>query len=327
MTTETSSSTFPVCTISHSNTNSTPKYGYMPTTVYLDTVRSLRINRKYIDYEAKIATFKKDNVVIYISNFDTAKINQSVGRLFDTILMAFTNYRSSQFAIDINYLMDLYKLKDKKSFIEQLERDLIFLRSITITYTTGNTIFKENNTHSWNAGFELTGIFRSARVDRGKVFIILEDFFYNRFLKCPVKPFPIDSLRISLNTNPNCGDLLAKLSSHYNINYYKKNNRNRISLKKLLAACPNIPTEIEASPHHTEKILKPFERDMNKLEERGILKWEYGNAQEEALTEGQNQNQIYKVLKEVLIYFDFVNYPERPPKKKKVKKSEKTKTC
>ena len=121
---------------------------------------------------------------------------------------------------------------------------------------------------------------------------------------------------------------LRKISEHKNMNY-GKDNANIISVTTLLKSVecvehgiPSYEEVAKSDRHYDTRIIEPFERNMDTLDE--VFTWEYCHSNGVALTDEELQNFNYEIFSNLLIKIFWRNYPERElkPKKLPAKKKE-----
>lgn len=119
--------------------------------------------------------------------------------------------------------------------------------------------------------------------------------------------------RIRGKYNPYSWGLGHKLWSYYIINRGKA-RANRLSVKSLTEAVPDLPTYeevISEGKHISQRIIEPFERDMDELKRVGfLLSWEYCNGRGTPLTNEQLENMDYSVWIKLYISFT-LNLPSQ----------------
>ena len=130
-----------------------------------------------------------------------------------------------------------------------------------------------------------------------------------------VMKLPTEILKTNSTRHPNSVNLGYKLALHYDMNSKKKNkNANLISVKSLLAFCPEIQSyaEVMAKPGRkvSEKIIDPFTRDLDDLQQRGILsKWHYCDTNGKPLPQEQLDKFNYANWIEWQVFFEMKNHP------------------
>jgi len=111
---------------------------------------------------------------------------------------------------------------------------------------------------------------------------------------------------------------------HNNRNIAGK-NANRVSVKTLIDACPDLPLYDDVMQryqgHITQKIIDPIERDLDALVKKyKILKnWQYCNSNGAPLTKGQLYQYDYDTWIKWLIDFEFPDtFPDQTERIKKI---------
>lgn len=127
-------------------------------------------------------------------------------------------------------------------------------------------------------------------------------------------PYHNELLKIDTKHHPHSYFLGRRLCLHHNMNKGNK-NENRISVSTLISCCPDLPSYEEVREKMgrqiTNKIIEPIERDLNHLQEKGILSsWEYCNANEEPLTDGQLGKGDFETWNKWLVSFKLEDYPD-----------------
>ena len=144
------------------------------------------------------------------------------------------------------------------------------------------------------------------------------------FATAYVMAYPYGLLTVNSHKNPHSFFIGRKLALHHNMNIAKKNS-NRISVKTLITALPNLPKYEDIMKNGnrtiTQQIIQPFERDLIALKEvYGILKdWHYCNSSGEAITDDQVEKYNYATWIECLVEFDFADYPDQSERITKIK--------
>lgn len=144
-----------------------------------------------------------------------------------------------------------------------------------------------------------------------------------------IMPYNLNAFKIDHRYNRNSWYFQYKLHTHHNMNRGASNS-NIIAVKTLLEASPEAVDyeSIAGAGQITRRIIEPFERDMNALlppsendlgERRYsvLSSWEYCNPKGEPLTEDQLQNMDYATFSSLLVKFEFCNYPDAAPQKKR----------
>ena len=143
-------------------------------------------------------------------------------------------------------------------------------------------------------------------------------------------PYPAQLQTLNSKRNPNSYYLLRKIAEHKNMNIGKK-NENIIAVKTLLSVAPFLPTYeevMETGRQLDQRIIKPFERDMDALET--TLSWHYCHSLDQPLTDEELSTMSYATFEELLIHTEWRNYPDQTArlerKAEAVAKAEKKRT-
>ena len=129
----------------------------------------------------------------------------------------------------------------------------------------------------------------------------------------PIMPFNNALLKIDPKHNPYSFYLGRKLLIYKNSNK-EEGSGNRISVEKLIAFCPYLPSyeEIMSGARQVRKrIIEPIERDLNRLQDDGILlDWHYCKAKGEPIPDDEISNATYTEWKKFLIEFELAPITE-----------------
>ena len=259
-----------------------------------------------IDEITHEATFKKGEYILKIPNYTSLSgLKTSTQQLLDIINIELTESgaKSPTVCISLTDYMTRRGLKDRKEARNQVKNDLEVLQQASIRAerrSKGNTV-----------SYEFINIADSGKIDNGSITFTFGTSFYNMLLSYPVMPYPTPLLKINGRTNPNSNPFGRKIAEHKNMNIGKP-NENIISVKTLLDIS-NLPTYEEVmqkgNRNVTQKIIAPFERDLDKLSD--IFTWHYCHSNNEPLTEAELQNLSYDIFKDLLIYVTWNEYPDQ----------------
>jgi len=151
------------------------------------------------------------------------------------------------------------------------------------------------------------------KILRGNFFFSFNPDFREAYFNLPVVPVALRIYAVNQQYNPYSVVMGMKMLSHLNMNIADK-NANRISVEKLLTVCQefaNMPTyeEVMASDRAVgRRIIEPFERDLNQLEDMNILTWRYADKRKE---EAEEYPLTYADFITKNIIFDFLDYPDQ----------------
>jgi hypothetical protein len=195
-------------------------------------------------------------------------------------------------------------LKDKKEARKQVTDDLETLFNAKIS-------FKEKRKKGQEQDFHDIRIIDSKGIRKGIINVTFGTVFYNILLGYPIMPYPAQLWALNSKRNPNSFYLLRKIAEHKNMNVGKK-NEDIIAVKTLLAVAPNLPSyeEVMATGRQlTQRIIEPFERDMDALED--TLTWTYCHSNNTPLTDEELSSMSYDTFINLLIKIDWKQYPDQ----------------
>ena len=289
----------------------------------LTKLRAIEGKTATLDPVTGTATIKKGNFTLTIPNYSKLSgLKTSTYQLLDAITIALTESgaKSPTVIIPLSAYMDKRGLKDRKEAKNQVKADLEVLRQASITG-------EEKRGKNTNA-YSFVNIADSGEVKRnGDIVFTFGNTFFQMLLSYPVMPYPAQLQTINNKRNPNSYYLLRKIAEHKNMNIGKK-NEDIIAVKTLLAVAPNIPSYEEVmvgNKHITERIITPFERDMDALE--ATLKWYYCHSNNTPLTDEELQELSYSTFEGLLIKIEWVVYPDQTARlERKAERLEKAKT-
>jgi hypothetical protein len=185
---------------------------------------------------------------------------------------------------------------DEKEARNQIKRDIGILERVSFecTGSMGNALLKLKISDGTSSQIKNSNIIFNFNRDFFDIFMPYgEGGNGDTFMS-----LPIEALRGNIRHNPYKYWLARKISEHKCINTIKKNpNADKLRVKTLIKSCPNFPTYEQTNRSFTNRIIKPFERDMNELE--SAFTWEYVG--------GVPAN--YEDFLSKIIVFDWKNYP------------------
>jgi hypothetical protein len=253
------------------------------------------------------ATITKGNFALTIPNYaKLSGLKTSTYQLLDiiTVALTITGAKSPTVIISLDEYMKRRGLKDRKEAKNQVKEDLEVLRQASIT--------GEEKRGKNTQAYSFVNIADSGEIRRnGEIVFTFGNTFYNMLLGYPVMPYPAQLQTINNKKNPNSYYLLRKIAEHKNMNVGKK-NEDIIAVKTLLDISPFIPSfeEVKAGNRNIgDRIITPFERDMDALDE--TLCWHYCHSNGESLTDTELQNFSYEVFSALMIKTEWKNYPDQ----------------
>lgn len=260
-----------------------------------------------IDPITGTATITQGSLTITIPDFtELTGFKTSTYQLLDALTVALTETgaKSPVVALSLEEYMAKRGLKDKKEARKQATADLETLFNATIS-------FKEKRRKGQEQDFHDIRIIDSKGIRKGIINVSFGTSFYNILLGYPIMPYPAQLWTLNGNRNPNSFYLLRKIAEHKNMNVGKK-NEDTIAVKTLLAVAPNLPSyeEVMATGRQlNQRIIEPFERDMDALED--TLTWTYCHSNNSPLTDEELASLSYETFKSLLIKIDWKQYPDQ----------------
>lgn len=277
----------------------------------LTKLRAIEGKTATIDPVTGTATIAKGSFTLTIPNYaKLAGLKTSTYQLLDAITVALTSTgaKSPTVIIPLTEYMKRRGLKDRKEAKNQVKADMEVLRQSSITGEEKRGKGQKKET----VAYSFVNIADSGEVRRnGDIVFTFGNTFYQMLLGYPVMPYPAQLQTVNNKRNPNSYYLLRKIAEHKNMNVGKK-NEDIIAVKTLLAVAPFIPSyeEIMAGNKNvSDRIITPFERDMDALEE--TLSWSYCHSNGEPLTEAELQDSSYDFFTSLMVKTEWKSYPDQ----------------
>jgi hypothetical protein len=251
-------------------------------------------------------------------------VNQSAAMLLDSLMIVATQngLQSTLITLPLKEYMDMRELKDEKAIRDQVKRDIDALERVSFEY---RGIGKQRG--AW-LKISIAGGTVGQIKNGDIIFRFNQDFFdsyrtgaHGKYL---YMYFPREALRGSIKQHPHKYWLARKIAEHKRMNLGKP-NEDIISVRTLIDACPHFPIYeniIKSNNRHiTERMIEPFERDMDELNES--LSWHYTD-----MKEGPEDYQAF-IAATVTIHWKY--YPDtkhlEDGKAKKTRKSSRAGAC
>jgi len=273
----------------------------------LTKVKASTKRNTVIDPITGTATITQGNLTITIPDFtELTGFKTSTYQLLDALTVALTETgaKSPVVALSLEEYMAKRRLKDKKEARKQATDDLETLFNAKIS-------FKEKRKKGQEQDFHDIRIIDSKGIRKGVINVSFGTAFYNILLGYPIMPYPAQLWTLNSKRNPNSFYLLRKIAEHKNMNVGKK-NEDIIAVKTLLAVAPNLPSyaEVMATDRAlNRRIIEPFERDMDALED--TLTWTYCHSNNSPLTDEELASLSYDTFLSLLIKTDWKLYPDQ----------------
>ena len=129
---------------------------------------------------------------------------------------------------------------------------------------------------------------------KGMIHVAFHPALWERVKDYPKMPLNERVFQIKERENPNSYALYRKLQLNADMNAGKL-NEHTISVESLLKVTDIKTEEQVKNRKYNEKIRVPFERDMNKLKEIGVIEWRYQGKQPQNFKEFMDSNVEYEL--------------------------------
>jgi hypothetical protein len=211
------------------------------------------------------ATITTKDFRLYIEGYDKLVngANTSAVKFFDAAVITCSRNRDPLARIPLKEYMELRGLKDEKEARKQIKADMEVLKAVKFEYKgTGK------GRGDW-LSLSLYG--GRAGIYRGVIEFRFTPEFYasipeNQFMFIPKEYFSTRD-----RYNPHTAYFIRRIAEHKRMNLGKP-NENIIGVETLVNASPLFPKYEDVYYQFTQKILEPFERDMDAITS---IKWHY----------------------------------------------------
>lgn len=239
-------------------------------------------------------------------------LKTSAHRLLDafTVELTETGAKGPTVTMQLSDYMAKCGLSDRKEARKQITADLETLFNARISLKEKPNRGKGKSQEP--RGFMDVRICDSKGLSRsGVITFKFSDTFYSLLKGYPVMPYPPQLFRLSAKYNPNSYYFLRRISEHKRMNA-GKSNADIIGVQTLLNASPMARAaedERAGGRHIRERLIDPFERDMDALAE--TLTWEYCHSNGAPLQEHELPVADYDAFTRLLVHITWNNYPEQ----------------
>lgn len=296
-----------------------------PETNTLTKVKALMEKNTAIDPITRTATITQGELTVVIPDFLVAGLKTSAYKLLDAITIAATKegVHGQCVSFSIDEYMQWRELKDKKETRKQVIADLETLFNAKIS-------FKRKSKKSYGPDFADMRIIESKGIQRGVIHATFSSSFLSLLQSYPIMLYPALLPKINDNKNPNSYSMGRKIAELKKMNL-GKSNEDIISVKTLLLAARKLPSYedvLKTDKAIGRRIIDPFERDMDALEE--ILSWEYCHKNGTPLTDKEIASMTYETFIGLNVKITWKAYPDqtewinkREKARKKAKRAQK----
>lgn len=263
------------------------------------------------DKLANILTYTHGKLTIKIDGSDKP-VPDSAWRMLDFFMLEFTrqntNKNSTSVKIQFDDFAEYRNAKDQKARLrlrQQMKNNLEILYKVSVDW---NEPVKKYCLKS-------RLIYSAAYMESKQT---LKVNFVPEFAQYITKGYlmPFDSRLGALDSrNPNIHKIGRKLIHHYMmLSNRERGMHNRLSLKKILEAAPDIPTSEEVcnkyDRNYKNKIIIPVKNCLDGLVDAGILeKWDYRINANQELTGNEFLTMEWNIIKNCMILYE-LNLPQ-----------------
>lgn len=256
-----------------------------------------------IDKVTSAATLAIGDISLSVSNVvSLEKMRTSTHKFLDALVSkAVEAGMSSSFVVmTLEEYMDMCGLKDRKEARAQVRRDMDALYALSVSFSDGE--------HDDNSFMDLRICEAKGISKRGVITYRFSQTFFELLSKSPVMPYPRQLWRINPNNNPNSFYFLRRISEHKRMNVGRK-GADVIGVNTLLEASPFIPAPSEVTNrHYTNRIKRPFVRDMDELDE--TLEWNFYDKKGQPVTKTDAIAMDYSEFAMLNVRVKWLEYPD-----------------
>lgn len=277
-----------------------------------------------IDNVAKTITYQKGNLSIiipYSKEFEGLK--DSTYHLLDAITREFTRTGERTVILRMADFMELRGLKDKREVAKQINADLNVLTSIKISWESTEKYKGIKSFGYINIAEKGEFYTRPSRIE-----FIFTQSFYDILKTYNPMPYPDKLFRINSKRHPYSRALGRKIAELKNMDF-GKTKEDILTVANLLEQCFGMPTYEEVMKGNRDvkrRIIDPFIRDMDALEEEGICSYHFLHKDNTPLTDKELDRISYNdfiTLKVIITWFDYPSEIQVAKLERKAQKAEK----
>lgn len=280
--------------------------GYIRQGVATNTLTKMMATKKNttVDPITGKATIKRGQAKLTFAKDMPPRV--STYQLFDamTEVLTQTGAKAPLVQLPLTAYMERRKISDRKAAREQVQQDLDTLYNASISY-------REHRRNGKDQDFLDMRICDLKGIKNGVIYFSFGSALYMQLRNYPIMPAQPILYQINGKRNPNSYFLMRKIMEHKNMNAGKK-NEDLIAVTTLLSVCDTIPSYedvMQGNRHITERIIEPFERDLNALAD--TLSWEYCHSNGTPLTDEELEQFNYDVFHACLIQVYWGSYPDQ----------------
>ena len=270
------------------------------------------------------ATITSGDMVVKITGFSNgAGLRTSTHQFFDMLTekLTETGAKSPTIHFTLDEYMKKRGLTDRKEAKKQSKEEMETLRAESFRW--------EEKQKDGTVAYAFINIADSGVIKRnGDIEFTFGNTLYKVYLGLPVMYYPQPLYRLNNKRNPNSYYFGRKITELKNMNVGKE-NEDIVSVKTLINSSPYLPTYeavMETDKHLTQRIIEPFERDMDALGD--IFTWEYCHSKGKPLTDAELETMSYDTFINLLVKTSWKYYPDQTARlQRKAERIEQAKTA
>ena len=251
--------------------------------------------------------------VIFDNNINKLDVISRQFLLTINVFIKKLNITQNDFAIPLSAYMEYRELKDKKETIKTIKKISDILLGIRIT---GKEKYSQNGEE---LGFINRRIFYKCEAHNDLILIGIEPDCFKIFTNSPFLGYYNNKILkpnyLNVRTNPHTFNLYSKIQQLKSISTGKdKQHEDIIGVETLIKVTELPPAELIKAQRGSlkHKIIEPFIRDMLKLEDMGILKFEFCKSKGKRLTDEEIEavENDHNTFINSLVKITWLEYPD-----------------
>lgn len=274
---------------------------------------STKRDKTFIDPITGEAQIKRGDFILKIPHYNELRgeLKNSTWQLLDALTLKLTANPRKEKEATVTISQDEYMqrrgLKDRKAAKEQAIADMEILKSASVTL--------EEISGKGRVSYRFINLADSGSVERnGDITLTFGATFHRNLIASQIMPYSTALLKVNNHRNPNSYFIGRKIDEYKNMNALHVNAGDIISVKTLLENAPFIPSyeDVAAADRaFTRRIIEPFERDMDALQEAGAFSWEYCHKNGIPLTAAELEAFSYDVFIACNVKITWAEYPDQ----------------
>jgi len=301
------------------------------------------LSKNPFEDRGELSINNKNNLKIFLENFNNLRLDVSTQKVLDILQEKLTTSISygqeasleqideaRAVSLSVKEYMEISGLKDRKTAKKQVEEAVKTLFNLYLTWKDNGENGKSPIPYAYVRILDAIGVDIDNPVNNGVVCVKFSTDIAKYLSKAQIMLYPQKLYTINSKLHTHSFYMGRKLAEHHNMNINKKNS-NRISVKKLLEALPDMPTYKDVmgkAGQVTKRIIDPFEKNIEALvTEYDVLEsWHYCIKNGAPIPEEQLKNYDYKTWITWQIEFKLVDYPNQEERIKQIKERRKKAT-